>query len=81
MGGGAGQECAVVRIYYSGAQYNLHLHTRQYLRSQCKQCPSFRHLTQLHKFTLFFACMVASVDHPGLTNDFLVQVKHPRAIR
>eukprot|EP00397_Hematodinium_sp_SG-2012_P003157 GEMP01003165.1.p1 GENE.GEMP01003165.1~~GEMP01003165.1.p1 ORF type:complete len:1002 (+),score=149.85 GEMP01003165.1:39-3008(+) len=39
------------------------------------------HLTFVEKFTLLFACLVAYDTHPGLTNDFLVNARHPRAIR
>ncbi|CAD7956985.1 unnamed protein product [Amoebophrya sp. A25] len=38
-------------------------------------------LTPLHKFTLFFGCMVMYLEYPGLSNEFLVSVRHPRAIR
>ncbi|CAD7971306.1 unnamed protein product [Amoebophrya sp. A120] len=38
-------------------------------------------LMPLHMFTLFFGCMTLYLEYPGLSNDFLIQVKHPRAIR
>jgi len=38
-------------------------------------------LQPLHKFVLFFACSIFHLNHPGLSNDFLVRVKHPRAVR
>ena len=38
-------------------------------------------LTAMDKFILFFACVVSHFDSPGLTNDFLIKVRHPRAIR
>eukprot|EP00746_Dinoflagellata_sp_MGD_P149227 gnl/MRDRNA2_/MRDRNA2_81287_c0_seq1.p1 gnl/MRDRNA2_/MRDRNA2_81287_c0~~gnl/MRDRNA2_/MRDRNA2_81287_c0_seq1.p1 ORF type:complete len:629 (-),score=113.38 gnl/MRDRNA2_/MRDRNA2_81287_c0_seq1:1-1887(-) len=40
-----------------------------------------KHLqTPLDKFTLLFNALIAHAGHPGLTNDFLVKVRHPRAI-
>jgi len=38
-------------------------------------------LTPLDKFALFFGCMVSYCQYPGLTNDFLVRTRHPRALR
>jgi len=40
-----------------------------------------QHCNPLDKFTLLFACIVSHAGHPGLTNEFLVNVRHPRAIR
>lgn len=38
-------------------------------------------LMPLHMFTLFFGCMTMYLEYPGLSNEFLVSVKHPRAVR
>jgi hypothetical protein len=32
-------------------------------------------------FTLFFSCISVHYAHPGLTNEFLVKIRHPRALR
>jgi len=39
------------------------------------------HVAPVEKFVLFFACIVCYDSHPGLTNDFLVNARHPRATR
>lgn len=36
--------------------------------------------THLDKFTFLLNALVAHMGHPGLTNDFLVKVRHPQAI-
>merc|ERR1719387_291776 len=32
-------------------------------------------------FTLFFSCLAVHYAHPGFTNEFLVKIRHPRAMR
>jgi len=32
-------------------------------------------------FVLFFSCMAVHYAHPGFTNEFLVKIRHPRAMR
>jgi hypothetical protein len=40
-----------------------------------------RMVDSFEMFALFFSCIAVHYAHPGLTNEFLVKIRHPRALR
>ena len=46
-----------------------------------KQGELMAHFTDLNIMSAFLACMLCDIQHPGVTNSFLIAMRHTKALR